>query len=574
MQLTTPEAKEYDTVFPGENWFFFWRTSPSLWESKLSEYQGPGPVFVPIFWGLHSENPEQYDFGSYRPETDLKKLSEIAKSVGKEIVFLLPLTPAPFLPNGGVPSYLARTLAIGDDGLVKATIDNDSRLNKMYSFFDPRVFQGYREFCEGLGRLFREKAIPCEIYGIDCHHIENTRPVSFFSDRSVAFQQGFDRYLVQMKEQGTLDMSIKDDLALMEQTKKDYSEQIKDLYFQSALESLSGNWSGKMNYAFIGSSSTDIFARSNEQWEQDGGEFKPLFQMVSMELIPSSVLLSPNEKKEPLTKALQDIVSEGFIRSSLDNSLYTDEDGSYFAPLFFFDLVKANSHREFYDKTGLINFLEKEYPWSFKLLENIDLGEDEDYGSKTRFFLGSCLGENGFNTILKLLMNGTKVFLDTAGLDEQNASRLHMFTIENDLNVEKINYVTPVEKIQLGEGFILTYNSDELSKASLPKKLNFWETILNYLKVKRLVVESDDGVFYQWGSRPSNAFELSYEEIRRLSLYNTTSYKKKAHIVGAKNFAFLKTVDQKNVEVKSTPIGIDVRLLPGASVSLDFGHYE
>ena len=77
MQLTTPELKEYDTVFPGENWFYFWRTSPSLWESKLREFSGAQPILVPIYWGLHSEQPEKFDFGTYKPETDLKRLYEV-----------------------------------------------------------------------------------------------------------------------------------------------------------------------------------------------------------------------------------------------------------------------------------------------------------------------------------------------------------------------------------------------------------------------------------------------------------------------------------------------------------------
>ncbi len=106
MQLTTPELREYDTVFPGENWFFYWRTSPSLWETKLREYQGPHPIFVPVYWGLHSENPDQYDFGNYRPETDIARLFKIAKDVGRELSIVIPTTPTPFLANGGLPSYI------------------------------------------------------------------------------------------------------------------------------------------------------------------------------------------------------------------------------------------------------------------------------------------------------------------------------------------------------------------------------------------------------------------------------------------------------------------------------------
>ena len=61
--LTSPDMKEYDSVFPGENWFLYWKTSPSLWESKLREYSGPSPIFVPIYWGYHTDFEGDLDFG-------------------------------------------------------------------------------------------------------------------------------------------------------------------------------------------------------------------------------------------------------------------------------------------------------------------------------------------------------------------------------------------------------------------------------------------------------------------------------------------------------------------------------
>ena len=574
MQLTTPETRDYDTVFPGENWFFFWRTSPSLWESKLAEYTGPAPIFVPIFWGLHSENPDQWDFGTYRPETDLKKLYETARALGKEIALLLPLSPAPFLPNGGLPSYLARTLVIDEDDLAVAAIDNDGRLNKLFSFFDPRVFQGFRTFTAGLGRFLSENAIGCEIYGVDSSFVDGNSSKSFFDDKSVAFERGFSRYLVQLKEEGSLASNIQENSSAMAELKHNYSEQIKSLYEQAAAETLAPNWSGALKFGFIGGAPQDIFGRSSDLWEHAGGFFTPLFKMLTMELIPSSVLLSPDIKKEPLLKALKDVVTDAFIRSHLESGLYEDDHLSSFNPVVYFELVSSAQGVAHFERTGLLNYLGRQYPWAYRSVREAKLEQDEEYGARTCFYLGSELDPTSFNQMLKLLMNGSRVFLDVAGMPNELEKKLSMFTVENNLKVETINYISPIEKIQLGEGAIITYHSDKLADVSVIKKLNFWETMTAYLKIKHLSVQADDDVFFFWTSRASNAYELDYEEIRRVSLYNTTSYKKKAHIVSAKNFAFLKTIDQRNVEVKSTPIGIDVQMLPGGSVSLDFGFYE
>ncbi len=35
--LTTPEFKDADGIFPGEQWFFYWKTTPALWKSNLEE---------------------------------------------------------------------------------------------------------------------------------------------------------------------------------------------------------------------------------------------------------------------------------------------------------------------------------------------------------------------------------------------------------------------------------------------------------------------------------------------------------------------------------------------------------
>lgn len=576
MQLTTPEAKEYDTVFPGENWFFFWRTSPSLWESKLAEYQGPQPIFVPLFWGLHNENPDQVDFGSYRPETDLHKLHQAALNTGKEIAFALPLTPAPFLPNGGLPSFLARTPALDQDGLAMACVDNDGRLNKMHSFFDPRVFQAFRSFCSRLGRFLSERAVAREVFGLDCHFLmegDQGGSRSFFDDSSKAFEQGFARYINQIKaesEDFQIDPKNREELKRL---KEDYSSQIKSLYTQAVEETLAANWSGQIQVGFLGAAPADILGRTSDSWERPEDYFGPLFKSLTLDVLPCSALLAPNAKKAPLTKALASVVTESNIKEKLNNDLYEDDYSSSFHPVYHFELIGKEGDDTF-KNAGLITFLNREYPWSYKIHAKLEDQSEEEEVVRTRFFSGKTMDQKHFSKMIRLLMNGSSSFLDVCGLSPEIKQRLDLFVVENDLKVEKLNYVCPISRINLGEGSIVTIDSDKLAEAGHVKKLNFWETMISYLKIKRLKIESDEGVFFFWTARASNAYELNYEEIRRANLFNATSYKKKARIVSAKNFAFVKTIDQKNAEVRSTPIGIEILLLPGGSVSLDFGFYE
>lgn len=579
MQLTTPEITTYDAAFPGENWFLYWRTSPSLWESKLREYQGTIPIFVPIYWGLHSEHPDQFDFGSLRPETDLKRLADIAQQTGKDLIFILPLVPSPFLPNGGVPSYMAKNIVISEDGLGCSIVDSEARLNKLFSFYDPRVFQSFRKFTWNLGQYFSQTGINVELYGADFGFLKKGIFSSYFLDQSVAFEQGFSRYVKQIEENEPEKYHLlKTDISYEAQLKKEYSQMIKGLYEQSAKESVPANWSGKVTFSFLGGAPGDIFSRSSDMWEYHGDFFDPLFLIMVNNIIPSSILLSPTMKKPILAKALSDVVSHNFLMSHLDNSLYDEELHISFKPLVFFELYLTQSNITNYElvsKGGIKYFFDRDYPWMYRLyFDDFNFSGEEDNNQKVYFFFGKILDDNSFNQMLKLFLNGGKIFLDTYELSEKLKDKLEVFLTENNIDYEKINYLTPITKAQIGEGTLIAYNNHKLADSQTMKKVGFWQTMIKYLDLKHLSLEVDEGVFYFWRNRISNTYELDYDEIRRVSLYNPTSYKKKGHFVSSKNFAFLKTVDESNVNIKSTPIGIDIEILPGGSVSLDFGFFE
>jgi hypothetical protein len=62
--------------------------------------------------------------------------------------------------------------------------------------------------------------------------------------------------------------------------------------------------------------------------------------------------------------------------------------------------------------------------------------------------------------------------------------------------------------------------------------------------------------------------------VRRVNIYNPTSYKKVVTIKTHKHFAFMKMIDPTRANAKSTSDGVDVELLPNGKIALDFGHYE
>jgi hypothetical protein len=253
--LTTPVPRDLDTVFPGENWFFYWKTSASLWRTKLQEFPGTR-IIIPINWSFHSETGDQFDFDEHRPETNLKKLVEIAREVGKQVVFFLPITPAPFLPNGGLPHLLARGLALNNEQMAYGVIDADDNLIKLYSFFDPRVFEAFDRFVKKLGQYFHTNKITEDVWGIRSGFFQDGQYRSFLEDTSKTFELAFTRFL-----QGK--SSVSDTLSPLEEKQYafEFIKTLQDLYTTNARESIGANFEGTLDVAFLGASTGKFLKR-------------------------------------------------------------------------------------------------------------------------------------------------------------------------------------------------------------------------------------------------------------------------------------------------------------------------
>lgn len=577
MQLTTPEIKEYDSVFPGENWFLYWKTSPSLWRTKLAEFSWTGPIFIPIYWGIHNEHNEQYDFGTYKPETDLVKLANIAGELGREIVAVLPVSPAPFLPNGGIPSYISHTTAIAPNGLAMAFVDSENRLHKIYSMFDPKVFQAYRKFAWNFGQYLIRSGIDWEVVGGQFGFHEDGKFNSYLLDSSLAFEQGFNRYIKQLQDNhpDRIEKLLESPEKELE-IKNEFFGQIQDLYIQAASESVSGSWGKVLQFTFLGGNPMDIFSRTSEMWEHESNFFHPLFESFAMDLIPSSVLIGPHLKKGVLNKCLKDLVNSSYIQRYVDNIFFEDDTKAGFAPLVFFNIHKhgaGNQVRQLCRDLGVFQFIQRDYKWTGMLSSEIDFEELHTSG-KIHFCFGEFLDMQGLNNVIKLFMHGARVLLDTTKLSVEAEQRLNQFLTENAFEVEQVKFKSTLRKVTLGEGVLILYERGPLLEMTSINKISFWNALVNFLKIKHLKIDVEETIYYYWRSRPSNTYELNYEEIRRLSIYNPSSYKKKMHITSSTNFAFLRSVDSIRTDVKSTPVGISVELMPGGSVSLDFGYYE
>ncbi len=575
MTLTTPVPRDLDTVFPGENWFFYWKTSASLWRTKLQEFPGTR-IIIPINWSFHSETGDQFDFEEHRPETNLKKLYEIATEVGKQVVFFLPLTPAPFLPNGGLPHLLARGLALNNEQMAYGIIDADENLIKIYSFFDPRVFEAFDKFVKRLGQYFATNKIPADVWGIRCGYFKDGFFRSFLEDTSKTFEQAFSRFLQGKKAEDQTLSPIEE-----KQYAFEFNKTVQDLYATNARENIGSNFEGALDVAFLGASTAKFLKRlsgtiSTVDYTSE------IYESLAKDIIPSSVLISHRLKKGVLSRELNDLVANSYLPARLSaNSAYEYEDIAVFSPLSFFKVYEkidgVSSMFQSWEQLHLWNYLQKNFGWSYKIISNdtLKLHENKNpYQEHIHLFHGHDVDRTLFNFILKTFMNGGRVILNRSGLSEDYSKRLETFFLENSLNVEKVSFKTQIQNIALGEGRLVLIDGDQFQEMDSSEYEDFWKNIVETFSLVHVPIQNVEGIDYYWRTRPSSANELKFEEIRRLSLYNPTSYRKKIRMNLNKNFVVYKVLDEINVIVQTYPNELEVELSPEGSVIIDFGVFS
>ncbi|MFN8369161.1 MAG: hypothetical protein U0T83_00895 [Bacteriovoracaceae bacterium] len=564
-----------------ENWFFYWQTSASLWKQKLEELKNINPILIPVYWAYHSENGETYDFAVERPETNFKLLFEIATSLNKELIFLVPVNSAPFLPNGGIPAVLAKMPAVNYEGIQYGIADSEGRINKLYSFYDPRVYQMYRKFVWELGQYFNLQGITSDIVGMRSGYLENGKFHSYLEDTSRGYEQGFAKFLSVKEKEGSLSdglalKSVEEELKL----KNEYNSMIENLYFESARENLSGNWTGMVNVAFLNGSTKNII---ENKYSQDNLKiYHSTLMAMEHQLLPTGLLINSEIKQGILSIFLNDLIDNTFLFKKLKPSIYESDYVESLQPLQLFILIQLPSAgfaqpRPAFLDCGLIQHIHEQYKYMVRFEEDFSFLQAEQISPNRIYFIsGAELDLSNFNKVIKLFLGGAKIVLDKLNINPQIEKKLELFFLENNLKREKVNFVTLVNVAQLGDNFFVDFNSDKLSSMeySIEQKNEFWDKILHFLKIHHLSVACEEGVTYFWKYRSPTSQELNYTDVRRIYIYNPTSYKKRVKIKNINNFNLMKINREYNAKLKSQPNLIEIELLPLGQMLIDFGHYE
>ena len=570
-RLQTPPLSNYDNqVFPGENWFFYWKLGSGLWRSKLEEYTHPGPLLVPLNWSFHTENGEHFDFADRRPETNLKKLVDDARQIGRTLSFLLPLTPLPCLPNGGIPHLTAGNPAQDAQGVAYGIVDGDNNINKLYSFFDTKVFQAYARFTRELGSYFIRSGIDAFVWGMECGYKDRDGFKSFLFDTSPTWKKSFDNFVLTQKEASLSPAQLR----------YEFYELIRQTYRQQAAKDMSAHWEGVLKVGFIGSHPQNIFQQLEEKKSSAANRLEQTLANLSVSDLPSSVLIRPEQKKGCWGKMLNDIVTNGAV-TQLQPSTSSPDWNNTLTPLCFFKIhhspLSSNRTIPGWNELRLKDHLQQYYRWTYhETCESIIQKEthSEVDTESIHFFQGYDLTPKKFRQMVRLLMNDSHLILDKTSISEECSRQLESFLLENDLEVEKINLHTNIQHIKLDRTSLIIFDGSRLSELSPEKIDDFWHRLIGFFSLKHLSIQHASGVEHYWRTRLPSPEELNYEEIRRVGLYNSDNIKRKIEIPLLSNFKLLRIIDQIHGSVWSNPRQITVELEPEGSLSLDFGVFS
>jgi hypothetical protein len=560
---------DYDPVKPGEQWFFYWNTSAALWEQKILEFPSDATLFIPLYWGFHAEGQSDWDFGKYHPERDLKRLVKVLTQHGRKFCWILPLTPAPFLPNGGVPVHSARVLSITSEGIHLASFDGQGLLNKMYSFFSPKVLQSYSEFLNSFARFLVENKCQAPVWGGEFFYRLKGEKISFLEDHSTAFEQGFSRYLKKNFPEGTeIDLASKE-----HQLKNQFTQEVSSLFRTISQEILAPFWEGKQEITIFGSSPKDTIQRSLPSGKAQIEYFQDLFESFIQTEWFSTSLLQEREKKELLKQCLGEHFNNDQIEEKFKLAPEQFDLSEVFHPLALVDIY-IQGHPEVWQNNGLLSFMKNHYRWIYYLHGHFLFthNEIEAGQNRIRIFHARGMDRTHFAQMLKLFMMGQKVIFDSQDISSELEKRLEIFYLENNLKIQSINYQTNLTMCQLGEGHLVRIDGEKLKTSSSSD--SFWSHLFQYLNVNHPQVICDNDVYNLWRIRATSPHELNYLDVRRINLYNPTSYKKQVSIHTQKKFAFMKVIDPQHAQARTTPYGVEIELLPNGKLALDFGHYE
>jgi len=565
VSLTTPEKFSQNDIYTEEGLFFYWKTTRVLWDEIISTNMFQKYLIIPVNWTSHLVAGE-LDFGKKRKELSLDALIEIGNNHGKTVILLFSISPNPIQTNGGVPSSLAYNYSMSKNGLNSFSIVGDE-LVKFYSFFDTQVYRGFSEFIRKTAKAIKSSEDSYRVVTGEFGSIDGGEFNSFFDDYGNCFKKSFAQYLTSLDER---DKKVKKIGAL----KSTFSAFVKSLYFKEVHRQFSSVFLCHQMIGVINtgerSGLTNTFSKvSNISLGNQ------IIDSYANEIIPLTWNIEKNGRYEIFSTQVKQLINSTYLDRCFDGFSDT-EDSIDFLPLSLFTFVKGNKIDDgIFDwrKVGLLSFLKNDYERCFNTkVVNLERLRDAALTNKIIFVSAKNLNQRDFFVLKEIFVSGAQIIFDVSGISSDDEIFLKQFLAEREIKKEVVNIGIIFSIFSTGNSAMIIFDSSDFERIEENKSAKIWSKVIKSFSMNHFSFKDNDGgVISCWRSRSTKPSEMDFSEIRRLSLYNISDYKKEISFKMIEGFYLLKSIDQQNVALEKEGEMIKMRFSPKSSISLDFG---
>ena len=522
-------------------------------------------LIIPINWTVHLIGSD-LDFGEKRKELNLNRLIEIGNNHGKSVILLFSISPNPLHSNGGIPSSLAYNYSMTKSGLNSFTLFGQD-LIKFYSFFDTQVYRGFSEFVKKVAKGIKAPEGSYRVATAEFGSLDSGEFNSFFEDYGNCFKKSFTQYLSSLDERDKKSKKI----GLL---KIKFQSFVKSLYFKEVHRQFSSVF---LCHQFIGVINTgeknsleNIFSKVS-----NASIGSQIIEAFSNEIIPLSFNIEKNGRNEIFSTQVKQLINANYLDRCFDGFSET-EDSIDFLPLSLFNFVCGNNNTEeiLFDwkKIGLLGFLNQYYGKCFNTkIINPDRLRDTFLTNKILFVAAKSLNQRDLFILKEIFVLGAKIILDVSNISSEAELYLKEFLAEREIKKEVVNIGVVFSVHSTSKSSLLIFDSADFDIIH-DRKSEIWKKVIRSLDINHFNLnDEENGVLSCWRRRMTKPTEMDFAEIRRLSLYNISDYKREITLKMNDGFYLLKSVDKQNVSLEKEDHVIKMNFSPKSSISLDFG---
>ncbi|MAW07673.1 MAG: hypothetical protein CME61_05255 [Halobacteriovoraceae bacterium] len=545
-----------------EGFFLYWNSPRSKWEEIIRSVPTQKYLIIPILWSFH-HSKEVISFGDGRDEKSINFLIELGHNLGKKVILSLSITPTPLSANGGVPSGVSSHFSVSENGTSNFSIFQGSILSKSFSFYDRDVFKEFSKFIKALKSYLITVKVPYAVVSTE---------------------------YVETKADGQNISRVKDFSPVQKQREKDFKSVSKnnnsashleslilDLYEELISESFKTDYNGRLRVNILGSSLKDSLNAIFDSHDEVN-----LNKVLTKNFKNNIFTIVPEDQfsKDPMLKRqVDELMTQNFLDECLGVDQISEEE-DHLLPLSHLrfchgksvDIVESSEiirhHLGIIDGRLSLSSSSKIFHLNKFLI-------DEGINSDLVYLLGSSFTEPDISLIKKLFFSSKKIIFDKSNASESLVSSLELYFSGKEIKKSTINLETEITIFEYNQNVMLVFDSGDLFKAPEDAQYQFWKKIIYAAGVEYLDIDGCNDLCYLWRKRSIRSTELSFEEIRRINIYNPHREKRKVNINISKKFFLLKKVDCTDSDViRNQDKTVSIHLGPKGSLGIDFGVIE